>query len=142
MIYILRGIPGCGKTTYCKNNFPDAIVCSADNFFIKDGVYQFDISKIGEAHKQCFSTYYEVCHRTHNNDVIVDNTNIEAWEISPYIALANLLEKEYIILNFICDQQIAFNRQQHGVPEKNHKRMFERHAKATLPKWNKQDIKI
>lgn len=141
MIYILRGIPGCGKTTYCKNNFPDAIVCSADNFFIKNDIYAFDASKIGEAHKHSFSKY---CNSIplETRDIIIDNTNIEAWEISPYIAVANLYEKEYIILNFICDQQVAFNRQQHGVPEKNHKRMYERHAKAILPKWNKRDIQI
>jgi hypothetical protein len=33
-----------------------AVVCSADNFFMNDGVYQFDPAKLGNAHT-CFRTF-------------------------------------------------------------------------------------
>lgn len=34
---ITRGLPGSGKSTYIKNNYPDVVACSADNAFMKNG---------------------------------------------------------------------------------------------------------
>jgi hypothetical protein len=44
---ITRGLPGSGKSTYIKNNYPDVVACSADNAFMKNGVYQYARSTRG-----------------------------------------------------------------------------------------------
>ena len=46
-VIIMRGPSGSGKSTYIQKHFPDAYVCSADHFFIKNGEYVFEPAKIG-----------------------------------------------------------------------------------------------
>jgi pantothenate kinase-related protein Tda10 len=53
----MRGVPGSGKSylasllreSYMKKGYSCSIY-STDNFFMKDGVYSFDPSKLGEYH--------------------------------------------------------------------------------------------
>jgi adenylate kinase family enzyme len=51
-LIIVRGIPGSGKSTFASSlGIPHY---EADQYFIgADGVYRFDFSKLGEAHRQC-----------------------------------------------------------------------------------------
>ena len=91
----MRGLPGAGKSTWIRENYPQAYVCSADNFFLDDeGVYRFDKTLISEAHTSCLREFAEILvsiARDPANSpevVVVDNTAIMAWEISPYYNLA------------------------------------------------------
>jgi len=91
-VYILRGVPGCGKTTYAKlvqgwNPRGTAIV-SADNYFTRDGVYRFDPNQLRMAHDECLRAYTEYVTRGEIESLIVDNTNLSVAEIAPYYALA------------------------------------------------------
>ena len=98
----MKGIPGSGKSTMANfiaqlfsrasSNFdvsssgepsPEAIVCSADNFFMKDGVYKFDKSKIWLAHKSCQARFKAALEGSHPF-VIVDNTNLTKKETDFY----------------------------------------------------------
>lgn len=54
-------------------------------FFIKDGVYTYDKSKIADAHQWCFSETVKAL--TDGENVIVANTFTKLWEIKPYLAL-------------------------------------------------------
>ena len=43
-VIVMQGVSGSGKSTYIKNNLPNATVVSADHFFVNavTGVYEFN----------------------------------------------------------------------------------------------------
>lgn len=83
---IMSGISGAGKSTYA--NDVEGIVCSADDFFMKNGEYCFDPSKIGEAHEACMRKAIEAIEAGKN--VVIDNTNTSPVEVDPYLVMAGL----------------------------------------------------
>ena len=93
-VVILRGISGSGKSSYVAEHYPDSIVCSADDFFRVNGEYQFDASKIGEAHSACMSGFLATLVRGSEKPVVVDNTNVHVWEFENYINIAVTLGYE------------------------------------------------
>ena len=52
-VIILRGCSGSGKSTLASLFGPAAVVVSADDFFITDAGYKFDINTLTNAHKLC-----------------------------------------------------------------------------------------
>lgn len=94
-IYILRGVPGCGKSTYAKLvqevSPRRTAVVSADSYFMRDGDYRFDPTQLHLAHGECLRSYTEFVARSQGwgfETIIVDNTNLSVAEIAPYYALA------------------------------------------------------
>ncbi len=119
----MRGLPGAGKSTWAIENHPGAHVCSADTYFVDDeGVYRFDGALISEAHSSCLRGFAEILVSIEGNCenspevVVVDNTAIRAWEISPYYNLAQAFGHEVIIIHVKCDAETAHSRNIHGVP--------------------------
>lgn len=118
-IYILRGPSGSGKTTFAEKAlrplFHHFEVVSADRFFIKrGGEYKFDLDLLSEAHRSCYENYkmhlnfmYEHSFRddyyeddSRYSAIVVDNTNIEAYEIAPYWMEAYSKGQKPFILTF------------------------------------------
>ena len=135
-VIIMRGISGAGKSTYAKNNFPNAVVCSADTYFIKDG---YDRSKIGEAHKQCFKEFMDAISILNADCIVIDNTNSQLWEMSPYIAVATFFGYNFEIIEVKQDPDICFARGLHGVPLKKIHDMAKRFQKC-FPWWNSRVV--
>ena len=86
-LYLIRGLPGSGKSTFARS-FSNALryVYEADDYFVTDGVYQFDASKLGEAHSWCQQ-------RARNDlesgmDCIVSNTSTTEREVETYAKIA------------------------------------------------------
>jgi len=50
-LILLRGLPGSGKSTFA--NLLGGIHVEADQYFIQDGEYKFDASKLKQAHNWC-----------------------------------------------------------------------------------------
>ncbi|XP_036157057.1 NEDD4-binding protein 2-like 1 isoform X6 [Myotis myotis] len=54
-LYLLRGLPGSGKTTLARqlqHDFPRALIFSTDDFFFReDGTYEFNPDFLEEAHE-------------------------------------------------------------------------------------------
>lgn len=120
-IFMLRGLPGSGKSTWVKQEFKgrDHIVYSADNFLVKGGRYEWDFKKVGDAHGECLKNFiFGVQHRTNfpETKLIVDNTNLTSVDLAPYIAISKAYCLEFCIVIFDVDSEIAFKRNIHTVP--------------------------
>lgn len=95
-MYIIRGIPGSGKTTLAEmiSKSTNAVICEADNYFMEDVddgtlVYNFKAHELNQAHAWCKKLCENVMKL--QQDVIVSNTSAKEKFMRPYIDLA----KEY-----------------------------------------------
>jgi len=87
---LIRGLPGSGKTTlaeWLSDGGHNARHFEADMFFTKQGIYQFDASKLREAHEWCQQETLSVLERGYES-VIVSNTFTTLNEMRPYRAMA------------------------------------------------------
>jgi tRNA uridine 5-carbamoylmethylation protein Kti12 len=145
MIFIMRGIPGSGKSYHAEAlkrdaGYPHAEIFSADQFFLRDGVYTFNPTAIGLAHQSCFSRFYEAADGGHDEVLlIVDNTNIRLWECSPYVLAGEAAGHSVELVHVKCDVEKAIARNTHGVPESVIRRMAQS-MEAPLPHWNQREI--
>ena len=137
-VAIMCGIPGSGKSTLAKQltkGLPNRVV-SADNFFMQNGEYQFDISKLHLAHNQCLREYVDTLQRGYDGDggVVVDNTNCNLMDIAPYYRLAQAFGYMPTVIVLTCDATTGAQRNLHNVPESITSRMEGRLRKA-LRAW-------
>jgi predicted kinase len=85
-IILLRGVSGCGKSTFAEAISamnPDSVICCADDFFMKDGVYNFDANKLYAAHKACVNKFMAAL-EAGVSTIIVANTNTSEKDWKPY----------------------------------------------------------
>ncbi len=126
-LYLLRGLPGSGKSTLARE-IGDAFV-EADMFFISDGEYKFDGSKIKDAHAWCKSTVREWMEINSNTwgieyaNIAVSNTFTQEWEMEDYYQLAK--EYGYKVFSMIVENRHG-GVNQHGVPEEKLEQMKNR----------------
>lgn len=115
-LVIVRGIPGSGKSTFAKKlaKETDSAHFEADMFFIKDGEYHFDASKIKEAHEWCRDQVHKSIEA--DQSVVVSNTFVKMWEIKPYLSMSSDIEVVEMTTRY---QNV------HGVPEEVVTRMEE-----------------
>lgn len=141
-VVIMRGVPGSGKSTYVKANYPGAFVVSADDYFTRDGVYTFDPAKLGEAHKNCLRRFLAFLRTApHDSTLVVDNTNTHAHEIAAYYRLAECYAESVEIVHIrpgLASWYNAAARNVHGVPVDLVARMYV--EAETLPAWWKETV--
>ena len=141
-VHIVRGPSGCGKSTFAEKLqeeeiqethyelILDPVIHSADDWFTtKDGEYKFDPRFLSRAHTETITRVMESVFL--GRDVIVANTFINYWEVSPYLWMAKLAGVECIvyepdIARFPEDKTVhnrlnriatmLFERCTHGVP--------------------------
>ena len=109
-LYIMRGVPGMGKSTFIKKILKDELninnydtcsqyikkmhVLSQDDFNTKDNdMYFFNPDKLLNNH-QLNQKRTEISMRLNLKPLIIDNTNVTMKEIIPYVQLA--IENNYI----------------------------------------------
>lgn len=85
-LYIIRGLPGSGKSTLAKKLCPNRAF-EADAYHVKDGVYNFDQSKVTNSHFWCKEMVRVSL--LSGEDTAVANTFTRVWEYEDYIRMAN-----------------------------------------------------
>lgn len=136
----MRGVPGSGKSTYIKNNCEGAVIASADNFFMRDGEYKFDIRLIGAAHAWCFETFVRAL-GVKCPLVVVDNTNVKARDMKRYVETARAAGYEVEIVKVLCDPAKAASRNVHAVPKEVVERMYRELTASKLPEdWPTETV--
>lgn len=134
LLVLMRGLPGSGKTTLAKEmKGPTGVVLSTDDFFCdKHGRYIYDPSKIGEAHQ--WNKHRAIQRlKQGKTPIIIDNTNLQAWEMKPYVQLALQYGYEVSILDMdtswkLSSKELA-RRNTHGVPAKKIEEMKGRYER-------------
>lgn len=120
-LVLVRGLPGSGKSHLAEElrslTSAEMGVCSADDFFYENGVYNFDPSKLAEAHLQCQSNTFA---RYSIDDIaFVANTFTQRWEMQSYLVFVETFGLNLLVLNLfdagLSDEQLA-QRNTHGVP--------------------------
>ena len=105
-LILVRGLPGSGKSTIAKSIRGEHL--ETDMFWGKD--YNFDISRIKEAHERCQNETRKALGLY--DKVVVSNTFTTAFELLPYFDIAKEFGiKPQVIL---CQGQFGNN---HNVPE-------------------------
>lgn len=129
-LYIVRGLPGSGKSTFALNLVgADFLVCEADKYFMVDGEYKFDGSKLKDAHEFCRNTVETYMRdNVEANDqfyrqIVVSNTFTQEWEMQPYIDLAK--KYGYTVFTIVVENRHG-GVNQHGVPDEALTRMRDR----------------
>ena len=90
MLYLIRGLPGSGKSTKAKSM--GCLHLEADMYFSRGGEYKFDPSQIKDAHAWCQFMTQDALNR--GLDVAVSNTFTQAWELAPYLKMVEGHEEE------------------------------------------------
>jgi len=112
VLYIVRGVPGSGKTTLAKQL--TANVFEADHYFYdNDGNYNFIPSEIKEAHKEC-QQFVGYAMESGIEKIAVSNTFTQEWEMEPYFELAK--KHGFNVFTIIVENRHG-GLNQHGVPE-------------------------
>ena len=83
-LIIIRGVPGSGKSTMAKTNYPDYMLAEADMFrYDKDGNYIFTPESNAMAHRKCKEMVLKALNEGKN--VVVANTFIKLSDMEPYV---------------------------------------------------------
>lgn len=155
---IMRGISGSGKSTFvetsCKalgyhqdnskmggrqaykvfsrEGANDIVVCSADFWHITDGEYRFDVRNLSTAHRECFRAALRALER--GSDVVIDNTNTQLDEMSPYVALAGAFDARLHFVHMTVDVDVAAARNVHSVDTRTVENQYRRFD-SVRPYW-------
>jgi predicted kinase len=92
MLFLIRGLPGSGKTTYAKQMVEDYGLehYEADMFFTNEnGVYHFSPETLKDAHAWCQKAVFDalMC----GKNVVVSNVFSQQWEAQPYYDMCKKL---------------------------------------------------
>lgn len=119
-LYIVRGIPGSGKSTFAKSLGGSHF--ETDMYFMKDGEYNFDYQKIKDAHNWCRHSVMDAM-KQGIPKVVVSNTFTQKWEMDPYFILAE--ELGYRVFTIVVENRHG-GKNSHDVPEETISKMRDR----------------
>jgi predicted kinase len=122
-LILLRGLPGSGKSTLANLLAPNSTYEADDYFYDSNGVYNFDATKLKEAHTVCQDKTNACLLFKLNKIVIVSNTFTQEWEMEPYIKMA---ERHGYRVQTIISENRHKSDSIHGVPEESLQKMRER----------------
>lgn len=120
ILFLVRGLPGSGKSSFATHIWNEYAVCEADKFFYdEEGNYDFDPTKLKEAHAWC-KNEVEIRMKDHQvnpqfyPEIAVSNTFTQEWEMDDYFKLAE--KYGYMVVSLIVENRHG-GKNVHGVPE-------------------------
>ncbi|QIG60615.1 hypothetical protein VPT02_039 [Vibrio phage VPT02] len=124
-LYLIRGVSGSGKTTLAKNmeqgmRYSRAV--AADDYFMFEGKYLFDVNKLHTAHQWC-QDQVEGLMVLELHHIIVHNTFTTEKEMKPYFDLAET--HGYQVTTLVVENRHG-NDSVHDVPEETLTRQRQR----------------
>ncbi|KAI8854589.1 hypothetical protein BC829DRAFT_486265 [Chytridium lagenaria] len=130
-LYIMRGCPGSGKSTLASSilaaeNY-EGVIYSTDDFWLwtnekGEKIYSFDSSRLGEAHAWNINRACQTMASGDARVVIIDNTNVQAWEAKVYVETGISYDYEVHVREpetrwwIERDVDAMFSRNTHQVP--------------------------
>jgi predicted kinase len=120
-LYIIRGASGSGKSTYAGTLVAADAVFEADQFFMRDGRYEWDGTRLKDAHADCLLRTRAAMESGRHSAVAVANTFTKRWEMQPYIDLAEDMGWEVVVYRTTSRYPNL-----HGVPDEAVQRMRDR----------------
>ncbi|XP_069826006.1 uncharacterized protein [Dendropsophus ebraccatus] len=140
VLVLLRGVPGSGKSTLARTllrQSPDGIVLSTDDYFCQENGYTYHVNRLGDAHSWNQNRARRALDDG-RSPVIIDNTNIQSWEMKPYVQMA--VDRGYNV-EFLepdtwwkQDAHELEKRNTHRVPREKIAQMLERYEhNMTVP---------
>jgi len=119
-LYLMRGLPGSGKSTVAKKLAHNGIILSTDNYWMSNGQYQYDPAEITTAHQWNQERANEAMMQG-VSPIVIDNTNVQLWQMKPYVesALKYGYEVKFAESNtpWKSNAEELAKRNQHDVPQ-------------------------
>lgn len=145
VLVIMRGLPGSGKSylarmlvdqTVGDQNYRQFILSTDDYFMSPNGVYNYDRDKLQEAH---FNNLVLVETRMLKgiSPLVVDNTNLAMWHMSPYARAA--VKHGYVVeiiepfTHWATNLKELERRNLHGVPRNQLEKQLEQFERNITP---------
>ena len=124
-LFLLRGLPGAGKTTMAKSF--GAVCFEADMYFLEGAEYKFDPTRLRQAHEWCLNQV-EISMKSSDKAIgdkriAVSNTFTQEWEMKPYMELAE--KYGFTVFSVIVENRHGGNNI-HDVPQESLDRMRSR----------------
>jgi predicted kinase len=119
-LFLLRGLPGSGKSTLARSL--GGMHMEADKYFMYSGKYEFDASKLRDAHNWCQNAV-RVGMETQGQKIVVSNTFTTEWEMDPYYKLAE--QYGYRVYSLVVENRHE-GVNEHGVPADKLEQMKQR----------------
>jgi len=118
-LYIVRGLPGSGKSTFARSIAKPYQIFEADQYFMKRGKYNFDATKLKEAHDDCKQRVVRrmrenLFNSIFYNNIVVSNTFTQDWEMKYYRSIGK--RYGYKVHTIIVENR-HYGTNIHGVPE-------------------------
>lgn len=127
-LFIMRGMPGSGKSTLAQELGTNGIVLGSDDFFMVNNKYEYDPNAIDYAH-WWNQGRVENAMKKNISPIVVDNTNTQAWEIKPYVLLAQKYNYQIEIREpntpWKFDVEELTKKNKHNVPKEAIEKMIQ-----------------
>lgn len=134
-LYILTGVPGCGKSTYCNKELKDKMIVSSDA--IREEFFGTRQNFSNE--KKVWGTLKYRLHKAleAGKDVVLDATNTTIYARKSYIKMAEQYGTKCISIYFDVDKSVALSRnanrpKEHFVPEEVIENFYKKLQAPTL----------
>lgn len=97
-LYLVRGVSGAGKSTFARILAASRGIayCEADQYFMNNGLYNFDPTKLASAHADC--QYRSKIELVMGKSVVVSNTSTTEKEVKVYQDIAKAHNANFVSL--------------------------------------------